>query len=103
MGEPVRQASQPLRDELLSVEVFSCLTEAKVMIEDFPRLQPLPPHRAHRMMTPTAFRTGSETVHEAALASAELRRRYAPAPSDAGGSPTLQEPTNHQLSQQVDR
>jgi hypothetical protein len=32
----------------------------------------------------------------------ELRRRYASAPFDAGGSLTLQEPTTHQLSQQVD-
>ena len=40
--------------------------------------------------------------HEAAPASAELRRRYASAPFDAGGSPTLQVPTTHQLSQQVD-
>jgi hypothetical protein len=29
-------------------------------------------------------------------------RTYGLAPSNAGGSPTLQEPTNHQLSQQVD-
>ena len=100
----VESFNSRVRDELLSVEVFSCLTEAKVMIEDFRQdYNRYRPHRAHRMMTPTAFRTGWETVHEAALASAELRRRYAPAPSDAGGSPTLQEPTNHQLSQQVDR
>ncbi len=100
----VESFNSRVRDELLSVEVFSCLTEAKVMIEDFRHdYNRRRPHRAHRMMTPTAFRTGWETVHEAAPASAELRRRYAPAPSDAGGSPTLQEPTNHQLSQQVDR
>jgi hypothetical protein len=55
------------------------------------------------MMTPTAFRTGWETAHEAAPASAELHRRYAPAPFDTGGTPTLQKPTTHQLSQQVDR
>ncbi len=55
------------------------------------------------MMTPTAFRTGWETAHEAAHASAELRRRYGSAPFDAGGSPMLALPTNHQLSQQVDR
>jgi hypothetical protein len=54
------------------------------------------------MMTPAAFRTGWETAHAAAPASAELRRRYASAPFDAGGSLTLQEPTTHQLSQQVD-
>ena len=55
------------------------------------------------MMTPAAFATGWRTAHEAAPASAELRRRYASAPFDAGGSLTLQVPTIHQLSQQVDR
>ena len=54
------------------------------------------------MMTPAAFKTGWETAHQAVPASAELHRRYASAPFDAGGSPTLQEPTTHQLSQQVD-
>ncbi|MGB8875116.1 MAG: hypothetical protein WCD11_02310 [Solirubrobacteraceae bacterium] len=39
----------------------------------------------------------------AAPASAELRDRSALAPFDAGGTHTLQSPTNHQLSQQVDR
>jgi hypothetical protein len=60
------------------------------------------PHRSHGMMTPTAVRTGWETAHEAAPASAELRRRYASAPFDAGGTPTLHEPTTHQLSLEVD-
>jgi hypothetical protein len=54
------------------------------------------------MMTPAAFKTGWETAHTAAPASVELHRRYASAPFDAGGSPTLQVPTTHQLSQQVD-
>lgn len=45
-----------VRDEPLAVETFSCLTEAKVMIEDF-RLDynRNRPHRAHRMLTPGAF------------------------------------------------
>jgi putative transposase len=99
----VESFNSRVRDELLSVEVFSCLAEAKVMIEDFRQdYNRCRPHRAHGMMTPTAFRTGWETTHEAAPASAELRRRYAPAPFDTGDSPTLQEPTTHQLSQQVD-
>jgi hypothetical protein len=55
------------------------------------------------MMTLVAFATGWREPHLAAApASAELRRRYASAPFDAGGSPTLHLPTNHQLSQQVD-
>ena len=55
------------------------------------------------MMTPTAFATGWRTAHEAAPASAELRRRYASAPFDAGGSSTLQDNTIHPLSLGVDR
>jgi len=53
-------------------------------------------------MTPEAFKTGWETAHEAAPASAELHSAYGLAPFDAGGSLTLQEPTTTQLSQQVD-
>ena len=56
------------------------------------------------MMTPVAFAAGWREAHlTVAPASAELRRRYASAPFDAGGSLTLQVPTIHQLSQQVDR
>jgi putative transposase len=99
----VESFNSRVRDELLSVEVFSCLAEAKVMIEDFRQdYNRCRPHRAHGMMTPAAFRTGWETTHEAAPASTELRRRYASAPFNAGNSPTLQQPTTHQLSQQVD-
>jgi putative transposase len=92
-----------VRDELLSVEVFTCLAEAKVMVEDFRQdYNRCRPHRAHGMMTPAAFKTSWETAHEAARASAELRRRYASAPFDAGANPTLDLATTHQLSQQVD-
>jgi putative transposase len=99
----VESFNSRVRDELLSVEVFTCLAEAKVMIEDFRHdYNRCRPHRAHAMMTPAAFKTGWETTHAAAPASAELHRRYASAPFDAGGSPTLQVPTSHQLSQQVD-
>jgi hypothetical protein len=56
------------------------------------------------MMTPVAFAAGWREVHlTAAPASAELRRRYASAPFDAGGSLTLQDNTIHQLSHLVDR
>jgi putative transposase len=99
----VESFNSRVRDELLSVEVFSCLAETKVMVEDFRQdYNRCRPHRAHGMMTPAAFADGWRECHEAAPASAELRRRYASAPFDAGGSPTLQEPTTHQLSQQVD-
>ena len=49
----------------------SALAEVKVMIEDFRQdHNRCRPHRAHGMMTPAAFGTGWETVHEAAPASA---------------------------------
>jgi putative transposase len=100
----VESFNSRVRDELLSVEVFSCLTEAKVMIEDFRQdYNRCRPHRAHGMMAPATFKASWETTHQAAPASVELRRRYASAPSDAGDTPTLQVPTTHQLSQQVDR
>ena len=84
----VESFNSRVRDELLSVWVFTCLAEAKVMVEDFRRdYNRCRPHRAHGMMTPAAFATGWRTAHEAA---------------PAGGSPTLQVPTNHQLSRQVD-
>jgi putative transposase len=99
----VESFNSRVRDELLSVEVFSCLAEAKVMVEDFrDDYNRCRPHRAHGMMTPAAFRTGWETAHQAAPASAELHDRYAIAPFDAGGSLTMQSPTNHQLSQPAD-
>ncbi len=103
MGEPVRGVfNSRVRDELLAVEVFSCLAEAKVMVEDFRQdYNRSRPHRAHGMMTPAAFKTaGSATT---ARASAELRSPYGLAPFNAGANPNLALPTNHQLSQQVDR
>ncbi len=100
----VESFNSRVRDELLAVEVFSCLTEAKVMVEDFRTdYNRNRPHRAHQMRTPTAFAAGWRTAHEAAPASAELRSAYGLAPSNAGDSLTLELPTNHQLSQQVDR
>ena len=67
-------------------------------------LQPLPATPRARDDDPRGFRkSGWETAHQAAPASAELRSPYGLAPFDAGGTLTLQSPTNHQLSQQVDR
>ena len=100
----VESFNSRVRDELLAVEQFSCLAEVKVMVEDFRQdYNRLRPHRAHAMMTPAAFAQSWRTAHQTAPASAELRARYAIAPLDAGGSHTLQEPINHQLSQPVDR
>ena len=60
----VESFNSRVRDELLSGEVFSCLAEAKVMVEDFRQdYNRCRPHRAHGMMTPAAFKTGWETAH----------------------------------------
>ena len=94
-----------VRDELLAVELFSCLTEAQVLIEDWRQdYNHHRPHSALGMMTPHRFAVGYREAHLAAApASIELRSPYGLAPFDAGGSLNLQSPTNHQLSQQVDR
>jgi putative transposase len=62
----VESLNSRVRDELLSVEVFSCLAEAKVILEDFRQgYNRRRPHRAHGMMTPAAFKTGWESAHGA--------------------------------------
>jgi hypothetical protein len=69
----VESFNSRVRDELLAVEVFTCLAEAKVMVEDFRQdYNRSRPHRAHGMMTPTAFATGWRSAHEAARASARV-------------------------------
>ncbi|HEX3976916.1 MAG TPA: integrase core domain-containing protein [Solirubrobacteraceae bacterium] len=84
-----------VRDEFLAVEVLR-LAEAKVMLEDFRQdYNRCRPRRAHGMMTPVVFKTGWETAHEAARASAELHSPYGGAPFDAGANPNLAPPTNH--------
>jgi len=94
-----------VRDELLAVELFSCLTEARVLIEDWRvDYNQNRPHSSLGMMSPAAFATGYREAHLAAAPpGVELHSAYGLAPFDAGGSPTLQSPTTHQLSQQVDR
>ena len=94
-----------VRDELLSVELFSCLAEARVLIEDWRvDYNHHRPHSALGMMTPHQFAIGYQEAHVAATpASAKLHSAYGLAPFDAGGSLTLQSPTSHQLSLGVDR
>ena len=100
----VESFNSRVRDELLAVEVFSCLTEVKVMVEDFREdYNRRRPHRAHGMMTPAAFAEGWRTAHQAARVSAGLHSPYGLASSDADANPNLKLPTNHQLSPQVDR
>ncbi len=87
------------------MELISCLTEAQVLIEDWRHdYNHHRPHSALGMLPPAVFARGHPEAHlTTAPADAELRSRYALAPCDVGGSPTLQSPTTHQLSQHVDR
>jgi putative transposase len=94
-----------VRDELLSVELSSCLAEARVLIEDWRRdYNAHRPHPAPGMMAPTRFALGYRQAHRAATrAGVEPHSPYWLAPFDAGDSLTPQTNINHQLSQQVDR
>jgi len=77
----VESFNSRVRDEFLAVEVFSCLAEAKVMVEDFRQdYNRCRPHRAHGMMTPAAFKTGWETAQEAS----GRRRAHPGAPHTTG-------------------
>jgi putative transposase len=86
-----------IRDELLAVELFSCLAEAKVLIEDWRQdYNQRRPHSALGMMTPNAFGAGYRTY---------LQTLEHLSPPDgvgqlAGKTMTI---NDHQLSQQVDR
>jgi putative transposase len=76
-----------IRDELLSVELFSCLTEAQVMIEDWREdYNNNRPHSSLSMTAPARFAQTWKTQHGTLPASATL------APN-----------TYHQLSQTVDQ
>jgi hypothetical protein len=82
-----------IRDELLTVEQFSCLEEAKVMVEDWRADYNLHrPHSAFAMMAPARFaKAWREAVAEdKALATAsEARRspRNAPIPATIANEP----------------
>ena len=87
-----------IRDELLAVELFSCLAEAQVLIEDWRQdYNENRPHSALGMMAPRAFSAGYRTAHQSA--SEHL--------SPLGGPEIwltdITTITNQQLSQQVDR
>jgi len=89
-----------VRDELLAVELFSCLAEAKVMVEDWRQdYNEHRPHSALGMRSPARF-VSAWRAEQAALA-ASLRSPYGLTPRD-GDTPTLNQ-DNNRLSQQVDR
>ena len=87
-----------LRDELLAVELCSCLAKAQVMIEDWRHdYNHHRPHSALGMMTPSAFGTGYRTYLET------VSEHLSP-PGDAEQWPARTTTiSNQQLSQQVDR
>ena len=128
----VESFNSRVRDELLSVEIFSYLAEAKVMIEEFRvDYNRCRPHRAHQMMTPAAFASSLRQPLPSPTATAagegnEQRRLLAAAGRDPQPAtfrprqnqaeeitPTLAHadsdgadrhtPTTTQLSQRVDR
>jgi putative transposase len=89
-----------IRDELLGVEIFSCLAEARVMVEDWRQdYNQHRPHSALGMTSPARFARAWKTHHGEARAS--LRSPYGLTPRD-GDTPTLQPDNNHRLSQAVD-
>ena len=111
-----------IRDELLAVEQFSCLAEAKVMVSDWREdYNERRPHSSLQMMAPAKFarawRKGAEEgkvitftspAHDQSRGvdpwtpAASLRSPYGLAPR-GGATSTLGSNTDHQLSQQVDR
>ncbi len=89
-----------VRDELLTVELFSCLAEAKVLVEDWREdYNHHRPHSALHMKAPARFAQAWRSQHEPPAAS--LRSPYGLTPRD-GDTPTLQQNNTHRLSQQVD-
>jgi putative transposase len=89
-----------VRDELLAVERFSCLTEAQVLIEDWREdYNEYRPHSALGMRSPAPFARAWRAQHEPLAAS--LRSPYGLTPRD-GDTPTLPPEPNHRISQQVD-
>jgi putative transposase len=89
-----------IRDELLTVEIFSCLAETQVMVEDWREdYNEHRPHSALDMQTPTTFARACRTRQHTLAAS--LRSPSGLTPRD-GDTPTLQPHNTHQLSQQVD-
>ena len=89
-----------VRDELLTVELFSCLAEAKVLVEDWRQdYNDHRPHSALRMKSPARFARAWRAQPEPLAAS--LRSPYGLTPR-GGDTPTLQQNNTHRLSQQVD-
>jgi putative transposase len=90
-----------IRDELLAVELFSCLAEAQVVVEDWRQdYNEHRPHSALGMQPPIRFARAWRARHDDALA-VSLRSPYGLTPRD-GDTPNLQHDNTHRLSHQVD-
>ena len=114
-----------VRDELLSVEVFSCLTEAQVLVEDWRQdYNEHHPHSALGMLAPARFARawredpenarpiipgapaeGLSTAQDAPPLNGinEEEPDLVPGAVPAAPGATLHTNTNHRLSEQVDR
>jgi putative transposase len=89
-----------VRDELLAVELFSCLTEAQILIEDW-RIDynHRRPHSALEMMTPAAFAAGlRQPCRPLTATAAEKGVEQRCVLSSAGGDPhtTQSQPSQRQ-------
>jgi transposase InsO family protein len=90
-----------VRDELLAVELFSCLAEAKVMVADWrPDYNEHRPHSSLAMQPPARFARAWRARHKPFAVSLRSPSGLTPPDSD---TPTLHTNNNHRLSQQVDR
>jgi putative transposase len=88
-----------VRDELLAVEQFSCLAEAKVLIEDWRQdYNHHRPHSALKMMAPARFAQAWAAKPSVVVL---LRSSYGLTPQD-NDSTTLHTNNNHRLSQEAD-
>jgi hypothetical protein len=86
----VESVGSRIRDELLAVELFSCLAEARVLIETRATDQHHPTTRTPHHPNRTTAESAEEITHQRSLSDSHSRYR---------GTPT----TTTQLSQQVDR
>ncbi|SRR5712691_6728474 len=67
-GMPVRVLNGRMREELLNLEVFDSLFEAKVLIEDWRvEYNDYRPHRSLRMLTPSEYAALWKADNEARL------------------------------------
>ncbi len=91
-----------VREELLGVELFETLIEAQVMVADWREDYNHPrPHSSLGMTAPASFARAWAATNDQATA-VPLRSPSGLAPR-AGNTTTLKPPTDHRLSQQVDR